>query len=69
MENVFMYRIKELRLEKKLNQTNLAKICSVEQSCVSKWERGITLPSIDTIIVLCKYFNVSSDYLIGLSDF
>ena len=69
MDNIFMHRIKELRLEKKLNQTDLARICSVEQSCVSKWERGITLPSIDTIIVLCKYFNVSSDYLIGLSEF
>lgn len=62
-------RIKELRLDVRLTQTDLAKLCSVKQSCVSKWERGETFPDAETIVLLTEIFKVSSDYLLGIVDF
>ena len=61
-------RIRELRIENKLNQSELAKKCNVKQSCVSKWERGETLPDAEMIITLAEIFNVSADYLLGIND-
>ena len=62
-------RIKELRKENKLNQGQLAEMCMVKQSCVSKWERGATLPDVDMIVKLTQIFNVSADYILGIKDF
>lgn len=61
MKSVISVRIKELRIENKLNQNQLAIKCNVKQSCVSKWERGETLPDVDTIIKLVEIFEVSAD--------
>ena len=62
-------RIKELRKENKLSQIELAEKCMVKQSCVSKWERGETLPDAEMIVLLTKIFSVSADYLLGLKDY
>ena len=69
MEEIIAQRIQELRKEKRLSQEEFAKICNVKQSCVSKWERGTTFPSLETIVFICHTFKVSSDYLLGLSDY
>ena len=58
--------IKELRFEKSVSQEDVAKACQVQQSAVSKWERGATTPSADKIVLLAKFFEVTSDYLLGL---
>ena len=69
MNSTISTRIKELRKENGLNQAELAELCQVKQSCVSKWERGATLPDIDMVIVLTKVLNTSSDYLLGIKDY
>ena len=69
MRNKLAQRIKELRIEKNYNQAELAKLCNVKQSCVSKWERGETLPDVEIIIALAQLFNVTTDYLIGINDY
>ena len=69
MKCIFNERIKELRIENKLNQNELAEKCKVKQSCISKWECGETLPDAEVIILLAKIFNVSSDFLLGISDY
>ena len=69
MKNKLSQRIKELRIENSYNQGTLAELCKVKQSCVSKWERGETIPDVEMIIVLSEIFNVSTDYLIGVKDF
>ena len=69
MKNKLAQRIKELRIENNYNQGELAKLCNVKQSCVSKWERGETLPDVEIIIALAQLFNVSTDYLIGVKDY
>jgi len=68
VENTISKRLKELRLEHDLSQEKLAKICNVKQSCVSKWERGVTYPSLDIIIILVKIYKVTSDYILGIEN-
>ena len=66
---IISQRIKELRKEYKLSQIELAEKCMVKQSCVSKWERGATLPDLDLLVLLCEIFSVSADYLLGIKDY
>lgn len=69
MLNKFAERLKEIRIENGVNQNKLAKLCNVQQSCVSKWERGLTLPDAEMIVVICKALHVSADYLLGILDY
>lgn len=69
MNNHISKRIKELRKENGLTQKELADLCQIKQSCVSKWERGATLPDIEMVIVLTKILHTSSDYLLGIKDY
>ena len=69
MINKFAERLKEIRKENNISQIELAELCNVQQSCVSKWERGITLPDAEMIVVLCKVLRVSADYLLGIVDY
>ena len=69
MLNKFAERLTEIRVENKISQQKFAKMCNVEQSCVSKWERGATLPNAEMIVIICKVLHVSADYLLGISDY
>lgn len=62
-------RIKEIRKENHLSQTEFGKILSVSQDNVSLWETGKSYPSVQHIILLAQTFNVSTDYILGVSDF
>lgn len=64
----FKDRIKELRLEKDLNLTQLAVAFDLKESGVRAWELGRTKPGADTLIKLAEYFSCTTDYLLGLSD-
>ena len=66
--NTFGKRLKELRAENELRQSDLASRLSVDQRTISNWEKGIREPNIDMIIKIAKLFDVSTDYLFGLSD-
>ena len=59
--------IKKLRLDSGLTQKELAGILNVSQQTISLWETRSTVPDAMMIIAICKYFNVSSDYLLGIN--
>ncbi len=59
-------RIKILCKEKKMNITSLEKKCGFSQNSIVKWAK--TSPSVDKIICVARYFNVSADYLLCLTD-
>ena len=59
-------RIKGLREEKGLTQTQLAKQLGITRSGVNAWEMGISVPSTQCIVELAMLFEVSTDYLLGL---
>ena len=66
--NKFAERLKELRDEQNLSQSDLAKELQISSACISRWEQNLRVPNIDSIILLCNFFNVSAGYLIGLED-
>ncbi len=68
MEFTFGERIKNLREDLDLNQTQLGKKVNMTQRKVSYIECNKCEPSIDDIIAFAKFFKVSTDYLLGLKS-
>ena len=60
--------IHDLRKEKRVSQTELAKMVHVSQATVTAWETGKAEPSSSALNSLANYFNVSSDYLLGRTN-
>lgn len=63
-----MNRLRELRLERNLTQNELAKLLGITQDSISLWENNRRTPDTAYIVKLCKIFNVTTDYLLGLED-
>lgn len=61
-------KIKSLRVEKGLTQKQLAQQIGFAQSVICDWENEKVEPTSKAIIALCKYFEISSDYLLGLEN-
>ena len=68
MENVFCERLKELRIEKGVGQIELAKELGVSKGIISLLENGLREPKLSNLITLAKYFEVSTDYWVGLEN-
>lgn len=64
----YIDRLTGLRIDNDLSQTDIAKLLGCKQSAVSKYERKRVPYRIEDIITLCRYYNVSSDYLLGLPE-
>lgn len=60
-------KIRKLRKDFNISQVMLAKELGVTKQCVSNWENDNILPSIEMLIKIAKYFNVSTDYLLDIS--
>lgn len=67
--NKFAERLKSLRQEKGLTLEQLAKEINMSYAAISRWESKQRIPNIEALIVIAKYFNISADYLLGLTDF
>ena len=61
-------RIKELRTEKGILQTELAKHLKIGQATISNWETGRSEPDQDALKELSKFFGASIDYILGNTD-
>ena len=59
-------KIRNLREDANLNQTQLGKATNMTQRKISYIECGKYEPSIEDIAALCRYFKISADYLLGL---
>lgn len=62
-------RIRELREERNLTQAQLAEALGVSQKNVSKYELELLGLNTEIIVKLCRFFAVTSDYHLGLSDY
>lgn len=62
-------RLKKLRKERKLTQKELAEALHLSYHAISGYERNKSEPSDEIKSDIARYFNVSADYLLGLSDF
>lgn len=61
-------RIRELRKLNNLTQTQLAEKLKTTQDTISLWELGKSYPDLESIVALCKLFDVSADYLLCIDD-
>ena len=64
----FGSRLKTLRLEKRLSQKQIAEAFGTSVNCVSQYENDKRFPDEKMLVQLCQYYDISSDYLLGLSN-
>lgn len=69
MNTSFGERLKELRHEKNIGQVELSKSVGVSKGIISMWENGLREPTMSNLIAIAKFFEVSIDYLVGLTDY
>ena len=65
---IFSERLYKLRKERGLSQSTVAKAIGVSLGIVCYWETNKSEPTASNIVKLARYFSVSADYLLGLSD-
>lgn len=65
---LFTERLKILRKNTKTSQKKLATIMEVSETQFQNYEYGKHLPTVDKLFRLCNFFEISADYLLGLSD-
>lgn len=61
-------KIAKYRKQKNMTQDELAEILFVTRQALSKWENGTSVPSTDTLLNLCKVFNVSFEEILCLDE-
>jgi len=64
----FSDKLRQLRKENKITQMQLAKDINLNDRTIKRYEAGTVEPTLSVIISLANYFDVSLDYLCGLSD-
>jgi len=64
----FGKRLRELRKAKNLSQEDIADALGVAPGTISRYESERMVPTEEVIYRACKYFKVSADYILGLSD-
>lgn len=52
-----------------MTQKQLASLLNTTDDSVFSWEKGRSQPPLETVRNICKIFEVSADYLLGLKDF
>ena len=65
----FSQRLKELRIENGYTQQGLAELLNIKQQSYIRYEYGTGEPSLNTLIMLAQIFHVTTDYLLGVSDY
>lgn len=58
-------RMRDLREDSDLNQTQVVEILGISQTVYSRYERGATELPLRHLVALCRFYNVSADYLLG----
>ena len=59
------YRLKLLRKQNGLSQTDLGNLLGVSKVSISNYEKGERIPSLEVLLMILKVFNVSADYMLG----
>lgn len=66
MSEIFAKRLREVRENARKSQKVLAQYIGVSDVAYGGWERGDAEPSFTNLVKLCRYFNVSADWILGL---
>ncbi len=68
MKNMFTSRLSELIRESEKNQNHICADLKISKQKLSNWKTGYCEPNLDDLIMLALYFDVSSDFLLGIED-
>lgn len=60
-------RIKEIMKQRGINAKTLTEKCQLPASAITEWSKGKAKPSTESIVKIAQYFNVSTDYLLGVT--
>lgn len=61
-------RIRDLREDADLTQQQIAEVLGTSQTMYARYERGANELPIHHLLTLCKYYQVSADYILGLTN-
>ena len=66
--NKFPERLRQLRDEREVSQAKVAKVLGISRYSVYSYEKAKSAPTLDGLVILADYFDVTVDYLLGRSD-
>ena len=64
----YFERLKQIREDHDLTQSDVAQLLKTTRQQVSKWETGTQMMGVDKFIILARHYNISLDWLLGLTD-
>jgi transcriptional regulator with XRE-family HTH domain len=69
-KKIFSERLRELRQSKGISTRQLAQALGLKShGAITQFEKGTALPALDTLVSIADFFEVSIDYLVGVTDF
>ena len=68
MDMKYVKRIRDLREDHDLTQQQIADVLNTSQTMYARYERGANEMPIHHLVTLCRFYNVSADYILGLTD-
>lgn len=70
LEMIFVYfqRLRDLREDMDMNQTQIAELLNTRQTVYSRYERGVQTIPVEHLITLADFYKVSTDYILGRTN-
>lgn len=65
---MYLRRLRDLREDNDLKQTDVARLLKIQQTVYSRYERGFQNIPLDYLLVLADYYKVSTDYILERTD-
>ena len=65
---MYFQRLRDLREDKDMNQSQIAVLLKTSQTVYSRYERGFQTIPVEHLLTLAEFYNVSTDYILGLTN-
>lgn len=65
---MYFQRLRDLREDKDLNQTQIAELLFTSQTVYSRYERGVRTIPVEHLLILADFYDVSTDYILGRTN-
>lgn len=65
---MYFPRLRDLREDKDMNQTQIAKLLFTSQTVYSRYERGVHTIPVEHLLILADFYGVSTDYILGRTN-
>lgn len=65
---MYFQRLRDLREDMDLNQTQIAELLQIKQTVYSRYERGFQTIPVEHLLILADFYNVSTDYILGRTN-